>query len=82
MIDFKPKEYPLHKPQVDDTGWSDMVVIFTNKGDCETAAYNANTNLWYSSTDQTGFGNVIKWAPFIMPDDFIPDERLYYGGVE
>lgn len=79
---FMPKDAKLIKPDVDETGWSDMVVVFTDKGDCETAAYNAKTGLWYDSTDPTGFNNVVKWSPFIMPDDFVPDENLYYGGIE
>lgn len=81
-IDFSPKDAKLIKPEVDETGWSDMVVIFTDKGDCETAAYNAKTGLWYDSTDPTGFNNVDKWSPFIMPDDFEPDPNVYYGGIE
>lgn len=79
---MKPHNPKLSLPEVDEIGWSDMVVVFTSNGECETAAYNQNTKLWYSSTDPTGFGNVVAWSPFIMPEGFVPDEKVYYGGVQ
>lgn len=78
---FKPHDPRYSLPDVDEIGWSDMVVVFTSNGECETAAYNTKTKLWYSSSDPTGFGNVIAWSPFTMPDDFVPDEKVYYGGI-
>ena len=78
---FKPHDPRYSLPDVDEIGWSDMVVVFTSNGECETAAYNAKNKLWYSSSDPTGFGNVIAWSPFTMPDDFVLDEKVYYGGI-
>lgn len=78
---FKPHDPRYSLPDVDEIGQSDLVVVFTTDGQCETASYNTNTKLWYSSTDPTGFGNVIAWSPFTMPDDFVLDEKVYYGGI-
>jgi len=77
LIDFKPKEASRYLPDVDENGISDFVVIFTNKGERDIAQYNANTKLWYSVSDPTGFANVWKWSAYIEPDDFIEDPELY-----
>ena len=69
MIEYKPKEFPLHKPQVDTiTHRSDLYVIFT-KDQTDIAVYDERTNLWYSLTDPTGF-SVVKYTKFDIPEDF------------
>lgn len=69
------------KPETDESGFSDLVAIFTTNGECETAFYDKGSNLWYSSTDPTGFNNVLYWSPFVIPDKFELDEETYYGGL-
>ncbi len=82
MIEYKFKEFPLHKPFCDENGLSDFYVIGTNNGDMDIALYNADKNLWYSQTDPTGFGNVIWFANFDRPNNFDFNdelEKLYNG---
>ena len=80
-IEFQPKEFPLHKPFTEN-GVSDFYVVGTTDGDMDIALYNDHTELWYSQTDPTGFGNVEWFARFDMPDSFKLNEvlsRMYNG---
>ena len=78
---FKPHDAKLCKPDIDDTGVSDFVVVFTSNGEREIAFWNNNTGLWYSENDPTGFGNVVKWSYFAEPDDFVESREIYnFGG--
>lgn len=76
MIEYRPKEFPLHKPQVDPICHrSDLYVIFTKDGQMDVAVYDIRTNLWYSLTDPTGF-SVYKYVSFDVPEDFEYDKDL------
>ena len=78
---FKPHDAKISKPDVDEIGISDFVVVFTSNGERELAFWNSNTGLWYSESDPTGFGNVVKWSAFIEPNDFAEDKETYnFGG--
>lgn len=68
MIEYKPKDFPLHRPQT-EFHRSDLFVIFTKDGQCDIAVYDDRTNLWYSLTDPTGF-SVVKYTKFDIPEDF------------
>ena len=82
MIDknyyLMPHDPKRELPETDDRGDSDMCVVQTSDGQCETARYNRNTKLWYSSSDPTGFGNVVSWSAFVMNYKVKFDESLYY----
>lgn len=69
MIDYKPREFPLHKPPC-EYGRSDLYVVFTDAGDMDLAVYDMHKNLWYSQTDPTGFNNVKWFVSFDIPDNF------------
>lgn len=75
-VEFKPKEFSLHKPQTDSiTHRSDLYVIFTKSGLMDVAVYDDRTKLWYSQTDPTGF-SVYKYSTFDVPEDFEYDKDL------
>ena len=69
MIDYKPKEFPLHQPTC-EYGRSDLYVIFTNDGNMDLAVYDSRKKLWYSQTDPTGFNNVKWYVAFNIPEKF------------
>ena len=75
MIDYKPKEFPLHKPPC-EYGRSDLYVIFTTDGQTDIAVYDMHTNMWYSQTDPTGFNNVKWFVAFDIPEQFEYSKEL------
>ena len=76
-VEFKPKEFPLHKPFCDSTiHRSDIYVIFTNDGEMDIAVYDEKKKLWYSPTDPTGFNNVSWFVKFDIPEGFAYSKDL------
>ena len=71
MIDYMPKEFPLHKPSC-VYGRSDLYAVYTDDGNMDLAVYDSRKNLWYSQTDPTGFSNV-KWYSMV----FVPEKFEY-----
>lgn len=75
MIEYKPKEFPLHKPPC-EYGRSDLYVVFTADGQTDIAVYDMHKNLWYSQTDPTGFNNVKWYVAFDIPEKFEYSKEL------
>ena len=71
MILNAPKEFPLHKPDVDhDTKRSDLCIVFCKNGEVDLAVYDDNKGQWYSMTDPTGFTCVDWFSYFPYPEKF------------
>lgn len=70
----------IYKPMVDENGVSDPVDIFTDKGECPTAWWDANTQTWNTTDGESFGGGVLYWAEKQFPVGWNYDSELY-GGV-
>lgn len=73
------KDAKVDKPLTYDSGFSDLVPVFTTDGRLTGAQYCSKDGYWYGEGGET-FGNVSHWldhAPW--PRSFKPDYSKYGG---
>ena len=71
------KDAKVDKPKVYDSGFSELVTVFTSDGRLTGAQY-CKDGYWYGEGGES-FGNVTHWIDVSWPRSFKPDYSRYGG---